>query len=346
MAGYERTGNPQVHVRQIVSLPGPGTAFGGVDKIWTFSSTNVWVQGSNLTDSMYEQFQQVTQHFDGKQWTSYLPTFPGYEQIVSSSFTNTWAIGNVEAGPHGHAIEMEFLDHFDGHAWKNVSTVDTGYSGIGPMTVSGNDFWYVTDVKNQGYQTSIHHYSPLAGWHDITTAGLPTTNVIEKLVVVSPIDIWVTLGDQRVFHYNGLSWHETPIQPLYSLADISATSSTDAWISGTSTAGEAIVEHWNGKTWQKVPLTPYLPSGFVRGGLKDQVQGLFAFSRTDAWVIISIYPSGSPLFFFEHWNGSKWTLYTTPQYLPQYGVAPLLKEHALGVVTGNSASQELVALTP
>ncbi len=346
MAKYDGTNNPQVHMRQIVSLPGPDATFGGVDKIWPFSDTNVWVQGSNLTPSMNEQFQQVTQHFDGKQWTSYLPTTLKYDQIVSSSSRNAWAIGSAEVGQHGNATEMTYLDHFDGHAWKNVISGNASYLNVGPMTVSGNDFWYVTDYYNQGYQISIHHYSPLAGWNDVTSAGLPTTDPIDKLAVVSLINIWVTLGDQRVFHYNGLNWHETPTQPLYHLAALSAPSSTDAWISGTSTTGDAIVEHWNGKTWQIVPLAAYLPSGFVRGGLKDEARRIFAFSRTDAWTLISIYPWGSPLSFLEHWDGSKWTLYTTPQYLPQYDIAPLWKEHALGVVTGNSTSQELVALTP
>ena len=295
---------------------------------------------------MNEQFQQVTQHFDGSKWTSYLPTFPGYEKIVSSSLTNTWAIGSAEVGPHGNATLVTFLDHFDGHSWKNVITDDTMYSDIGPMTVSGNDFWYATVNYSQGYQTSIHHYSPLTGWNDMTTAGLPRTNEIEKLAVVSPINMWATFSDQRVFHYNGLGWHETPIQPLYNLASLSALPSADVWISGTSMSGDAVVERWNGRIWQVVPLAPYLPPGFVRGGLKDEAKSISAFSRTDAWVVICIYPPGSSLFFFEHWDGSKWPLYSAPQYLLQYGVTPLWKEHALGVVTGNSTSQELVALTP
>ncbi len=343
MAGYKGTGNPLVHERPILTLPGPDANFGGVDRIWPFSSTNVWVQGPNETPSMYEQFQQVTQHFDGSKWASYLPTTIQYGEIVSSSITNTWALGSAEVGPHGHAIEMAYLDHFDGHAWKNITSGDISYSEIGPMAVSGNDFWYVTSSYNQ---VSIHHYSPLAGWNDMTTAGLPTTNNFGGLVVISPIDMWVATDDNRIFQYNGLSWHETHIQPLSSFAGLSVLSAKDAWISGSSTTGEAMVEHWNGKIWQVVPLAAYVPPNFDRNHGSDDALEIFALSPTDVWtLIIPAHASGGS---FEHWDGSKWKLYTTPQYLLQYqnDIAPLPKEHALGVVTGNSTSQELVALTP
>lgn len=112
MAGYERAGGPQVHVKPILALPGISATFAGVANIWPFSSTNVWVEGSNQTPGMDEQFQQVTQHFDGSKWTFYLPTGIKYDPIVSTSPTNTWALGGSTTGGHGYEVNTVSLDHF------------------------------------------------------------------------------------------------------------------------------------------------------------------------------------------------------------------------------------------
>ncbi len=120
MAKHESGVPPQMHVKQVVALPGLGYMFAGTEKVWTFSPTNIWVQGSNLSDSVQEQLPQATQHFDGQKWTRYAIPFDSYGDIVSSSPTSAWATGFETIGGHGYATDIAYLDYFDGTAWKNV----------------------------------------------------------------------------------------------------------------------------------------------------------------------------------------------------------------------------------
>ncbi len=132
------------------------------------------------------------------------------------------------------------------------------------------------------------------------------------------------------------------MQPLSHIIDMSGSSSINVWISGIGTNGKAIVEHWNGLQWQTISLAPY-PSGAIT----DYTTQIFAFSFFDVWVRIAVHPVavGSPSSYFEHWNGWRWTLYATPQYLSFYDIGSLGKEHALSAVTGDSTSMELVAFS-
>ena len=69
-----------------------------------------------------------------------------------------------------------------------------------------------------------------------------------------------------------------------------------------------LVEHWNGSTWSVVasPVT----------GTSDFVAGIAAVSASDIWAVgyyrTSLDPYGPYFTLIEHWNGSAWSIVTSP----------------------------------
>ena len=112
------------------------------------------------------------------------------------------------------------------------------------------------------------------------------------------------------------------------LSDVSATSPTDVWAAGTSSAHgtpvsyHTLVEHYDGESWQ-VMDTPS-PSG-TSGSL---LEGIDAVSPTDVWAVGE--PS-CPRCLIEHWDGVSWSI------LPSPAPGPPGSEQGLSSVTATSA---------
>jgi hypothetical protein len=120
-------------------------------------------------------------------------------------------------------------------------------------------------------------------------------------------------------HWNGSAWTtQTVHNPaaaasgslLFGISCSSATSCTavgyqlpSAW----DPAPEPLAEHWNGSTWT-IQTTP-IPSGSDAGSL----QAVSCVSATSCTAVGYAYGSSYPLaLLVEHWNGSTWTIQTTP----------------------------------
>ncbi len=91
---------------------------------------------------------------------------------------------------------------------------------------------------------------------------------------------------------------------------IAATSVSDAWAVGGANLGytpQTLVEHWNGSVWSVVSSPSPGAATFIR------LSGVAALNSSNAWTV-GYYQdnSGSVLTLIEHWNGSAWSVVSSP----------------------------------
>jgi hypothetical protein len=68
-----------------------------------------------------------------------------------------------------------------------------------------------------------------------------------------------------------------------------------------------LIEHWNGKAWNVKPSPN--PGG---SGNSNSLFGVAATSSTNAWAVGNYYDGTSYHTLIEHWNGSGWTVQSSP----------------------------------
>ena len=159
----------------------------------------------------------------------------------------------------------------------------------------------------------------------VTPSANPTGNVdvLYGVANISPADAWAagysdTGSGYRALieHWNGSSWRAVaaPTAPSSSaefLYAISAVSATDVWAVGThfdsSAGGEVgLIEHFDGTSWKIVPSPTLYDAG---QHVIPDLDTVSAISSTDVWAATS---SGVQRGVFEHWDGSTWSVVTSP----------------------------------
>ncbi|MGZ3611346.1 MAG: hypothetical protein ACXVBU_14930 [Ktedonobacteraceae bacterium] len=96
------------------------------------------------------------------------------------------------------------------------------------------------------------------------------------------------------------------------LSSVAAVSANDGWAVGYSTnnAGpyQTLIQHWNGTTWNIVS-SPNPGTAF------NNLYGVAAISARNVWAV-GAYHSGEnggvPRTLIEHWNGSRWSVVSSP----------------------------------
>ncbi len=201
-------------------------------------------------------------------------------KVSAVSSDDVWAVGAYV----GTTRDQTLTEHWDGSEWSVVSSPSPGSGDFiflnGVSAVSSNDVWAV-------------------GNYDNTTED-PMVTLIE--------------------HWNGNQWSVVPSPNLgiydNDLIGVSAVSSNDVWavgdyvgkLNGTSYPYQTLIEHWNGSQWSVV-TSPN--SGIYDNHLVE----VAAASSGDVWAVGRYYSqpnsSGSKTL-IEHWDGSTWSVVTSP----------------------------------
>jgi len=171
-----------------------------------------------------------------------------------------------------------------------------GGKGVGPdphpaVARFNGTGWSVTDIPDPGWDAGV----------------------LYAVDALSSNDIWA-IGDHRIddpqlfapmaAHWNGATWTLFPVPSpagrSAGLTQIDARTANDVWAVGwleetDRTTIRGIVEHWNGVRWSRIPSPPQI------AGLQDVAE----ISRHEVWVL----GHNSIM----HWDGSTWTLTSTPQ---------------------------------
>ena len=246
----------------------------------------------------------------------------GLEAISASSPTDIWAVGQSTI-------------HYDGTKWTAfpapmIQGDNTSYLG-GVYDVSPTEAWAVgtTGVTLGNIQQVIEYWNGTA-WSVAQGPAFASGDQpsLRAMVGISPTDIWAvgsllsgggTELSLLLEHYDGTAWTATPNTSGGFLLALSADASDDVWGVGYEGAlndnSQTFVMHYDGKAWAKM-ATPSVGTG------ANQLNGVIALAPNNVWAVGFSTPVPPPknaarLTLIEHWDGSSWSVVTSPNMGPQ-----------------------------
>lgn len=170
--------------------------------------------------------------------------------------------------------------------------------------------WTVGSAQTvSGAQTILHSVAPISST-DAWAVGFATTGTTPRAIIE---------------HFNGTSWSlaTSPALNNSELLSVRAISANDLWAVGVYN-DQPLAEHWNGATWQTVAVPA------ITGATETELFSASAVATNDVWAAGYAVKAGKTLAVVEHWNGTHWTLDTTPQPNPV--------ENTIYAIVANSAN--------
>ena len=257
--------------------------------------------------------------------TSASPSQPILESVAAVSATDVWAVGSYYSSTAGAVRTL--VERYNGSTWSVVlspssGNIDNDLQRV--MVISSNDIWAVGywQDTNQPYQTLAEHWDGTK-WSIIVTPAGVTPSIgygydVSGVSAVSSNDVWAVWAASQpiVEHWDGSKWSivtvPEPGTSWNTVSDIVALSSTDVWIAGSygdsgSYTTQALFEHWDGVKWTVVP-------GANAGWYSSNLLRIVANSGSDLWAVGYGFPTASSNMqtLTEHWNGSTWSLVSSP----------------------------------
>ena len=250
--------------------PGPPPVADDLYSVDAVSPANVWAVGDLINNGPGPTFKTLVLHWNGTKWARVASPNPSRQWDSLSgvsviSRNDAWAVGNSAKG--GDASQNLIL-HWNGRAWAQVASPDTGDSSLGKVAaVSPTDVWAVGETISR---TGVHKTLVLY-WNGTRWARLPSPNP-------SPSDS--------------------------ELSGVSAVSSSDVWADGVffDNQGHAktLILHWNGTRWSRVPSPS--PAGLLGSNLV----ALSALAPGNVWAVGNVLERGNDQTLVLHWNGTHW----------------------------------------
>lgn len=201
--------------------------------------------------------------------------------LSAYSARNIWAVGN--SSQVGSSNVQTLAEQWDGTKWSIVATPNSGAAFntlTSVVTLSARNAWAV------GYSAAF------------TATGAIFQTLIE--------------------HWNGQHWDMVPSPNAGAgynvLIGVTAISASDIWAVGSfancvpncSGPYQTLIEHWDGLSWSIVPSpNPTGSSSFTA------LNAVTAISSSDVWAIGS-FIAGSYQTLIEHWDGTKWSIVSSP----------------------------------
>lgn len=263
----------------LVSTPNPGLGDNSLKSVSAVGPSDVWAVGYDMPNARrttMEQFNTLTEHWDGSSWSVVGSPNVGTASnsltgVQALSSTDVWAVGYH--GVAGGGQRRTLIEHWNGSSWSVVSSVDPASMSNSLLAVSGTS---ADDVWAAGDNSDGRGYSPLLEHWDGTRWSL--------------VSVPVATAQDTV------------------LTSVYATSETDAWIAGYQVLGSQMqpyTAHWDGTSWSIVP-SPAPGSSYAA------IHGISGTSH-DAWVAGVGYDGNKNQFlgFTSHWDGSGWTTVRT-----------------------------------
>ena len=235
-------------------VPSPnvsGASQNALTAIRGISATDLWAVGSFVNGNNVSQ--TLILHWNGTAWKvvpSPDPSGPTLDQILYGvagvSAQDAWAVGHFFNG----AVEKSMILHWNGTAWKQVTSPNPGSQGtflFGVRATSATNAWVV---------------------------GVAYNGVADKTLLV---------------HWDGSAWKQVKSPNPGGAAQnndldaIAVTSANDAWAAGeygNSGNIQTLVLHWDGSAWQQV-TTPTLGGPVI----SDTLTGIGASSAGNVWAV-------------------------------------------------------------
>jgi hypothetical protein len=196
---------------RLPALPGQPS----LDALGASSPSNVWAQGSTLTNPSNGHWTELTLHWDGRSWkVTTRGAFPEPEfvaRLLALSPRNVWSFGENGVGPF-----LPFAHHFDGTRWHDVSV--PGFI-FGVSALSAHDIWAAGSVDGRlGPAAAVMRWTGKR-WQVVARPqirGAGNASGFDAITVLSDRNVWAAGGfgtefgveHPLVVHFNGRGWHQ------------------------------------------------------------------------------------------------------------------------------------------
>jgi hypothetical protein len=314
----------------IARTPSPNVQGNTFNAVSAISASDVWAVGFDASNNLNES-RTLIEHFNGTRWSAVPSPNPGsparcqnsntgnvLNSVAAVSSTNVWAVGFAFTCS---SLLKPMILHWNGTAWGNFPSPPLGTNDNAALNsitaISASDIYAV------GFQ--------------------PATNG-----AVLPL----------IEHFDGTAWSVVQNLPIVSptqnvLSGITATSSSDVWVVGTSgmqstLSNQTLVMHFDGSAWSIIPSPNALPPNFLQQNI---LQAVTAVSPTD---VTAVGEFGTPGFFVastlvEHWDGVQWSIVSSPSpstFTELLGVAAISSSdvYAAGFFASSTSGQKQVLI--
>jgi hypothetical protein len=308
----------------VASSPNPGTSSNTLGGVAAVATGNIWAVGSYSNGS--GGFPLI-EHRSNFKWTVVSsPSIAGsLSGIAAIAANNIWAVGENDSS----SMQETLIEHWNGTAWKIVASPNFAPSGnslAAISAVSASDIWAVGTTtsasSSSGYQPLIEHWNG-AKWSISSSPAI--AGGFSSVAAIGSNDVWAVgarsapnVTQTLTEHWNGTKWSivSSPNPSIINgLSSVVAISANNVWTAGTYTNSPApsaeytpLIEHWNGTKWSVV-------TG-VYQGTSDRINGMAAVSSNNIIVVgdyrTSLDPQGPYFTLVEQWNGTKWSVVTSP----------------------------------
>jgi hypothetical protein len=313
---------------QIVNSPNMGSDNNQVTALSAVSSNDVWATGS-FTIPGTQTSNGLILHWNGSQWSIVPNPNPGtksyFIKAVSAISTNdVWNVGfTADKNGDNH---MTLTEHWNGSQWSIIPSPNAGTQDnflLGVVAISTSNVWAVgLGISRSGGSTQILH------WNGTRWSIVPSPNpgstfyYLGEARAVSANDIWSVgqaVNNNGVFqtlieHWNGTQWNIVKSPNVGSnnnfLNSVTTVSANDVWAVGTSSNksnnDRTLILHWDGSQWSVVP-SPNI------GSQTNDLLEVAAASANDIWTVGRyINNSNVSQTLIQHWDGSKWSIISSP----------------------------------
>jgi hypothetical protein len=238
------------------------------------------------------------------------------EAVSAVSATDAWAVGYYAPG----SITKPLIQHWDGNSFTVVTgAAITGRSMLQDVAaVSSDDAWAVGFVASS---VLIEHWDGTA-W---TRTAVSTRGDLFAVGAISSTDVWAVGSNGTkalTMHWDGTRWTVVTVPPIFQLPQlfgVSGVAPNDVWAVGTREDQHGVnltlALHWDGSSWTQVssPNPPPPDSS-------NYLLSVDAVSANDVWAA-GWYVGTTRQGLVEHWNGTAWSLSTTPEpdASPEFG---------------------------
>jgi hypothetical protein len=275
---------------------------------------------------------------------------------VSSS--DCWAVGDIGLAP----FDVQTLaEHWNGSAWSIVPTPNVGVSTFnalnGVTCVTSTDCWAtgLGNGTNTTDQTLAEHWNG-STWSVVGTPAPSPVSILGGVACASSSDCWTVGHDGAgplAEHWNGSSWSvaTTPALPHGGeLGTVSCVTTSDCWAVGdamnSGSVQQTLAEHWNGSAWSIVTTAD------TSSAVANELASVSCVTTSDCWAAGGADNGGGGhrQTLAEHWNGSAWSIITTPDTssatdneLERVSCITTSECWAVGGAEGGSGAQQTLA---
>ena len=334
LAGSKSSPNDCGLFWRVVPSSNPSTILNFLNSVAAISPDDVWAVGYYIETVGGGQYPRATaQHWDGMSWSVVTVPQPGSATNLNSvsalSSNDIWAVGTEFTSA---SLNVTFALHWDGSSWTHVPTPNPGGARgsalAGVAAVATDAVWAVgSEGVPTGSQIIVMFWDGTT-WSAIPASTVGTTSYFTAVSAASVDDMWAVGVYRETGGYNdqtlamhcsrsGCMMTTTPDPGVThnDLWGVSALSSSDVWAVGYSVVmtnpGETLplVLRWNGLGWSTMP-TPPAPAGMDA----TYLDSVIAISPNDLWGPgnSSSSSTSQSITYAVHWNGSAWTLVTSP----------------------------------